>query len=101
MKLSGILTSGGWLSKKWGLVLSSGGLLIAVVPWLLDIPTIWCLISTFIGTTISLIDSYEAKAKQFEFTAPFTNDPIGWRKAKETYEHPLADEGKSKDDDSR
>lgn len=39
-----------------------------------------------IGVVMGLVDGYEGKAKQFGYQAPFTNDPLGWRKAKQSYE---------------
>ena len=44
----------------------------------------WLLIS--VGVVISYIGIYGRQAKQFGFQAPFTIDPLGWRKAKKSYE---------------
>ncbi len=46
----------------------------------------WVLMS--IGSVLGYIGSYGGLAKIFGFSAPFTNDPLGWRKAKKTYEAP-------------
>jgi hypothetical protein len=37
------------------------------------------------GVVVSYIGICGRQAKQFGFQAPFTNDPLGWRKAKESY----------------
>jgi hypothetical protein len=81
-----IFTPSGWFSKYWGAVFSFGGLFLALFPWFLDGVNVGIsVVITCIGSAISLLGSYEAKAKQFGFQAPFTNDPLGWRKAKQTY----------------
>lgn len=86
MKLLKFVSASGWFAGWWGAVFSLGGLLVAVVPWFLDVHIGYRLLWTFVGSAISLLGSYEAKAKQFGYPAPFTNDPLGWRKAKKSYE---------------
>lgn len=82
-----IFTSSGWFSKYWGAVFSFGGLFLALLPWFLHGVNVGVsVVITCIGSAISLLGSYEAKAKQFGLQAPFTNDPLGWRKAKKSYE---------------
>ena len=94
-----IVDENGWLGKRWGWLFSVGGLLLAFIPWFFDIST-WIQLLLFgIGLPISLIGSYEAKAKQFGFPAPFTNDPLGWRKAKKTYKTDAASEDVTKKDE--
>lgn len=80
-----LITSDGWFARKWGEILSFGGLAIAALPWFLEIDVVYCLLLTVAGSVVSLIGSFEAKARQFGLLAPFTRDPIGWRKAKRTY----------------
>ncbi|WP_131279434.1 hypothetical protein [Hylemonella gracilis] len=86
-----ITTADGWFAKPWGTVFSFGGIAIAVLPWFLGVNVWYCLLLTFLGSTVSLIGSYEAKARQFGYQAPFTNDPLGWRRAKRSYEKKDAD----------
>jgi len=86
MKKCKIHGPAGWLSGHWGFLFTLIGLAVAIAPWLLSVDIIYCLLLTCIGSAISLIGSYEAKAKQFGFQPPFTNDPIGWREAKKSYE---------------
>jgi hypothetical protein len=85
MKKSTFTESSGWLKRRWSYVFSFGGLVLAIGPWFLEIHVGYCLLLTLIGSGISLIGSYESKAKQFGFQAPFTNDPLGWREAKKSY----------------
>jgi len=82
MKNFKIISSAGWFAGYWGTIFCLGGLLMAVTPWFLDISVGYCLVLTCIGSVVSLIGSYEAKARQFGFQAPFANDPLGWRAAK-------------------
>ena len=44
----------------------------------------WLLVS--VGVVISYIGIFGRQSKQFGFQAPFTNDPLGWRKVKKTYQ---------------
>lgn len=85
MTFKKLITSEGWLARSWGRVFSYGGLALAVLPWFLEIGVVYCLLLTVFGSVVSLIGSYEEKARQFGLPAPFTRDPIGWRKAKKTY----------------
>lgn len=80
-----LITSEGWLTRTWGRVFSYGGIAIAVLPWFLEIDFMYCLLMAVAGSVVSLIASYEAKARLLGLPAPFTRDPIGWRKAKRTY----------------
>ncbi len=38
-----------------------------------------------IGLAMMGVGGYSARAAALELPPPFTNDPLGWRKAKETY----------------
>jgi hypothetical protein len=86
MNLGKKIIVNGWFVGRWGFIFSIGGLALAVIPWFFDLHVGLSLVLTFIGVPISLLGSYEAKARQFGFSAPFTNDPLGWRKAKKSYE---------------
>jgi len=46
----------------------------------------WVLMS--VGCVLGYVGAYGGLAKTFGFSAPFTNDPLGWRKAKKTYQEP-------------
>ncbi len=95
-----IFTQSGWFSKHWGAAFSFGGLFLALLPWFLDGVNVGVsVVITCIGSAISLLGSYEAKAKQFGFQAPFTNDPLGWRKAKKTYKTNAASDELAKKDE--
>ena len=98
MKNLKIIGADGWFTAHWGSVFSIGGLLLAALPWFFSLHIGLCLILTLVGSAVSLLGSYEAKAKQFDFQAPFTNDPLGWRKAKESYKSdPAQTDDPSKD----
>lgn len=45
----------------------------------------WFWLLMCIGAVLGYAAAYGGLAKQFGFQPPFTNDPLGWRKAKETY----------------
>lgn len=98
MKIPKIFTEAGWFSGQWGAAFSLGGLLVAILPWFFDINVGYSLVLTCIGSVISLLGSYEGKAKQFGYQAPFTSDPLGWRKAKQSYKQDEVQ--KSQDDES-
>lgn len=50
----------------------------------------WFLIS--IGVVVAYVGIYGSQAKKFGFQAPFTSDPLGWRKAKQSYKEEAAPE---------
>jgi hypothetical protein len=57
----------------------------------------WLLVS--VGVIISYVGIFGRQSKQFGFQAPFTNDPLGWRKAKKTYKTDVDSEKMTKKDD--
>jgi hypothetical protein len=57
----------------------------------------WLLVS--VGVVISYVGIFGRQAKQFGFEAPFTNDSLGWRKAKKTYKTDAASDDVTKKDD--
>lgn len=86
----------GWLTKNGDRILTMGCLVFIGIPlWLIYTNRINALLGFFlilVGIFLGAVVGYEGKAKQFGFEAPFTNDPLGWRKAKESYkaEHTYA-----------
>ena len=85
MKFNWFITETGWLRKSASFVLFLISLALMMLPWFLNIPSWLMLTLCLAGVVIGAINGYEGKAKQFGFSAPFTNDPLGWRKAKESY----------------
>jgi len=80
----------GWLTKR-------GRWTCFILGWLLMLGPLWLatigVLSFFIaflifcvGLVFGLANGYEGKAKLFGYQAPFTNDPLGWRKAKKSYQ---------------
>jgi hypothetical protein len=79
----------GWLTKRGQWVFFLGGWILIILPlWLLIEGVIGREVAIFlfcVGLVLALIFAYEGKAKQFGYQAPFTSDPMGWRRAKESY----------------
>ncbi len=102
-KLWSFFVKDGWLTKNGDRVLTAGCLLFIGVPlWLIyedRVNTMAGLFLLFFGIFLGAIVGYEGKAKQFGFQAPFTNDPLGWRKAKKTYKTDAASDDVTKKDD--
>ena len=46
----------------------------------------WFWTLALIGGVLGYLGAYGGLARKFGFPAPFTNDPLGWRKAKKSYE---------------
>lgn len=99
MNFKKIITDDGWFSNRYGAIFSIGGLAVAIIPWFFGVSTGYGLLLTLIGSVISLIGSYEGKARQFRFQAPFAQDPLGWRKAKESYRKVESDPNRPADPD--
>jgi hypothetical protein len=57
------------------------------------------LLGLSIGLVIMGVGAYSARATALGLPPPFTNDPLGWRKAKETYKTEAAAEEITKNDD--
>ena len=51
-----------------------------------------------IGVVFIGIGGYSARAKALGLPPPFTSDPLGWRKAKESYKPPKDSEDKKTND---
>lgn len=80
----------GWLTKRgrWtcftlGWVLMLGPLWLATIG-ILSFSIAFLLFC--IGLVFGLANAYEGRAKLFGYQAPFTSDPIGWQKAKKSYQ---------------
>jgi hypothetical protein len=95
----------GWLTKKGGGVLTIASLALIVVPlWLIYENYLngkIGLILLGIGSVLGAVVGYEGKAKQSGFLAPFTNDPLGWRKAKQSYQQDTPPEESKGNDPKR
>ena len=48
---------------------------------------VWFWMFMCVGATVGYFGAYSGLARKFGFS-PFTNDPLGWRKAKESYKTP-------------
>jgi hypothetical protein len=46
----------------------------------------WFWLLALIGGGLGYVGAYGGLAKKFGFEAPFTNDPLGWRNAKKSYQ---------------
>jgi hypothetical protein len=88
-KLLEILFKDGWLTAKGRWTFSVIGWTLVVLPlWLAHQKIInghvaFMLFS--VGIALAQVVNYEAKSKQFSYQPPFTADPLGWRRAKESY----------------
>jgi hypothetical protein len=62
---------------------------------------VWILVldSCLVWRAFGYLGAYGGLARKFGFEAPFTNDPKGWRKAKESYKTDAASEEATKTDD--
>lgn len=50
------------------------------------LPYVWLRIAGAVaGLTVAAVGGYSVSAKGLGIPPPFTNDPLGWRKAKDTY----------------
>ncbi len=64
------------------------------------IPSKWgSLLGLCLGLTLAAIGGFSGRANALDLPPPFTNDPLGWRKAKETYKTEAATEEITKNDD--
>lgn len=46
---------------------------------------LWFWTLAILGGALGYLGAYGGLARKFGFSAPFTNDPLGWRKAKKSY----------------
>lgn len=51
------------------------------------IPWIWGrIVGLSIGLAVAAVGGFSGRADALDLPAPFTNDPLGWREAKKSYE---------------
>jgi hypothetical protein len=85
----GFFVQNGWLTRRGKWILFCSGWVFMLLPfWLVNREVISFLSAFFIfclGSVFGLVLAYDGKAKQFGYSAPFTNDPLGWRAAKKSY----------------
>lgn len=83
------LTDAGWLTKKGELVLFWGGASLMFGPlYLVSLGYLnftVAFLSFSVGTAMAVATGYEGQARMFGFQPPFTEDPLGWRRAKRSY----------------
>ena len=60
-------------------------IIFAVAYFFDDWSGFWFWVFALLGAALGYIGAYGGLARKFGFPAPFTNDPLGWRKAKQTY----------------
>jgi hypothetical protein len=79
-----------FLKDGWFTLLGSfscfffGLAIIGLVLWF-EPQKIISLIGLVSGTVLIGLAGYEARARALKLQPPFTSDPLGWRKAKESY----------------
>ena len=61
-----------------------GLVIVALVLWL-EPQRIISVIGLVSGSVLIGLAGYEARARALKLQPPFTSDPLGWRKAKESY----------------
>lgn len=80
-----LFLKGGWFTLLGSFSCFFFGLaIIGLVLWL-EPQKIISLIGLVSGTVLIGLAGYEARARALELQPPFTSDPLGWRKAKESY----------------
>lgn len=64
-------------------------------------PTVWMWwLGISLGLGCMAVAGFSGRAHALGLPPPFTNDPLGWRKAKATYEQPAVPESDSSGSDS-
>ncbi len=64
------------------------------------IPSKWgSMLGLCLGLTLAAIGGFSGRANALDLPPPFTNDPLGWRKAKETYKTDADSDLAKKNDD--
>ncbi len=58
------------------------------IPWVLG-----KYIGLSLGIGVAAVGGFSGRAAAIESPPPFTNDPLGWRKAKQSYKEDLSPEG--------
>jgi len=77
----------GHLTQRGADVLGAIGVLIlcATAYFFEEWSGFWFWLFALVGGALGYLGAYGGLAKKFGFEAPFTNDPLGWRKAKKSY----------------
>ena len=80
-----LFLKGGWFTLLGSFSCFFFGLaIIGLVLWL-EPQKIISFIGLVSGTVLIGLAGYEARGRALELRPPFSNDPLGWRKAKESY----------------
>jgi hypothetical protein len=92
----------GHLSQRGSDILGLIGVAIvfAVAYFFDDWSGFWFWALALFGGLLGYVGAYGGLARKFGFEAPFTNDPLGWRKAKETYQNNASPEKPANRDDA-
>ena len=92
----------GHLSQRGSDILGLIGVVIvfAVAYFFDDWSGFWFWTLALFGGLLGYVGAYGGLARKFGFEAPFTNDPLGWRKAKETYQNDASPERPENKDDT-
>lgn len=59
------------------------------------------LIGLSVGLALAAIGGFSGEASALDLPPPFTNDPLGWRKAKQTYKKEDAPSSPERKDDAQ
>ena len=80
-----LFLKGGWFTQLGSFsCLFTGLSIVGFVVWV-EPPKIIYIIFLIIGVVLVGLAGCEARARALGLEPPFTNDPLGWRKAKESY----------------
>jgi 4-hydroxybenzoate polyprenyltransferase len=79
----------GHLTQRGADILGAIGVLIlfAAAYFFEEWSGFWFWLFALVGGALGYVGAYGGLAKKFGFEAPFTNDPLGWRKAKKSYQN--------------
>jgi hypothetical protein len=89
-----LFLKGGWFTLLGSFLCFFSGLaMIGLVLWI-EPQRVISLIGLGSGTVLVGLAGYEARARALKLQPPFTGDPLGWRKAKESYKTQEDQEGK-------
>ena len=77
----------GHLSQRGSDILGLIGVVVifAIAYFFEDWSGFWFWFLALCGGFLGYVGAYGGLARKFGFQAPFTNDPLGWRKAKKSY----------------
>ncbi len=99
MRWAGVIFRDGILTKKWKNIFSAIGIASAFGAWLFidDLTDIRFWLLTIIVIVFGYGSAWAGLMEKWGFK-PFTNDPLGWRKAKGSYKPTDAPAGEQKQD---